>query len=52
MKFFPALYYTPHKKAPDFVDFCFRFVQTTVFLLHFFPSSLHNQLISNVHQYL
>ena len=33
MTFFPALPYTPHKATLDFVDVCFRFVQTTVFLL-------------------
>ena len=35
MTYFPALPYTPHKAAPHFVEVCFRFVQTTVFLLLF-----------------
>ena len=35
MTFFPALPYTPHKATPHLVEVCFRFVQTTVFLLPF-----------------
>ena len=35
MTFFPALPYTPHKTTPQFVEVCFRFVQTTVFLTPF-----------------
>ena len=35
MTFFPAFPYTPDKARPDFVKICFRFVQTTVFLLLF-----------------
>ena len=36
MTFFPALPYTkPHKVAPHFVEVCFRFVQTAVFLFLF-----------------
>ena len=35
MVFFPALPYTPHKATSHFVDICFKFAQTTVFLLHF-----------------
>ena len=31
MTYFLALPYTPHKAAPQFVELCFRFVQTTVF---------------------
>ena len=37
MKFFPALPYTPHRASPHFVEVCFKFVQTTVFLLPFSP---------------
>ena len=33
MAFFPALLYTPHKATSHFAEVCFRFVQTTVFLL-------------------
>ena len=35
MKFFATLPYTPHKATPHFVEVCFRFVKTTVFLLPF-----------------
>ena len=39
MTFFPVLPYTPHGATPHFVEVCFRFVQTAVFLLH--SSLLH-----------
>ena len=40
MRFFPVLPYTPEKATPHFLEACFRFVQTTVFLL--LCSLLHN----------
>ena len=35
MAFFSASPYITHKATPHFVEVCFRFVQTTVFLLLF-----------------
>ena len=35
MAFFPASPCIPHKATPQFVEVCFRFEQTTVFLLLF-----------------
>ena len=49
MAFFPALPYTPHKVTPYFVEVCFRFVQTTVFLLPFSSSYF---IATNFHQCL
>ena len=33
MTYFPALPYAPHKAALHFAEVCFKFVQTTVFIL-------------------
>ena len=43
MTFFPTFPYTPHNATPHFVEVCFRFEQTTVFL---FPFSLLHFIIN------